>query len=180
MKDLVTIGPISKTQLRTALIVYLYKRNLDQVQWWFVNPGSDNADISLVWTKGVGTDFLVWTKGLFSNPEISTGNKRVRINGSSLYPLMAFDISQTEQSLNTAGNKSNRNTAIIIVASRWKFTSALFSHLWEKYWVLLLHNSWIHITPCPDDVWRIFDCYKHKHWTSQRYSMTYRAWNQHA
>ena len=34
--------------------------------------------------------------------------------------------------------------------------------------------------PCPDDVWRIFDCSKHKYWASQRYSMTYRAWNQHA
>ena len=31
MKDIVTIGPISKTQLTTALIAYLYKRNLDQV-----------------------------------------------------------------------------------------------------------------------------------------------------
>ena len=31
MKVLVTIGPISKTQLRTVLIAYLYNRNLDQL-----------------------------------------------------------------------------------------------------------------------------------------------------
>ena len=60
------------------------------------------------------------------------------------YPLMAYDMGQTEPSLHTAGNKSNRNTAIITVASRWKFTSAPFSTSLNKI-LLLFHNSWIHI-----------------------------------
>ena len=41
------------------------------VQWWFVNPGSDSPEISLVRTISVGTDFRVRTKGRFSNPENS-------------------------------------------------------------------------------------------------------------
>ena len=58
---------------------------LDWLQWWFVNPGSDSPEISLIRTKGSGTYFLFWTVGRFSNPEISAGNKRARINESSLY-----------------------------------------------------------------------------------------------
>ena len=42
-----------------------------RVQWWFVNPGSDNPEISLIRTKSAGTDFLYWTDGRFSNPENS-------------------------------------------------------------------------------------------------------------
>ena len=55
------------------------------LQWWFVNPGSDNSEILLIRTKSAGTDFRFWTDARFSNPEISAGNKRVRINESSLY-----------------------------------------------------------------------------------------------
>ena len=40
-------------------------------QWWFVNPGSDSAEISLIRTKSAGTDFLFWTDGQFRNPENS-------------------------------------------------------------------------------------------------------------
>ena len=29
----------------------------DFLQWWFVNPGSDRPEISLVRTKSAGTDF---------------------------------------------------------------------------------------------------------------------------
>ena len=41
------------------------------LQWWFVNPGSDRPEISLVRTKGVRTDFRFRTNGQFSNPENS-------------------------------------------------------------------------------------------------------------
>ena len=41
------------------------------IQWWFVNPGSDNPEISLIRTKSAGTDFRSWTDGRFSNPENS-------------------------------------------------------------------------------------------------------------
>ena len=41
------------------------------IQWWFVNPGSDSPEISLIRTKSAGTDFLFWTDGRFSNPENS-------------------------------------------------------------------------------------------------------------
>ena len=41
------------------------------MQWWFVNSGSDSAEISLVRTKSMGTDFHVRTYGRFSNPEYS-------------------------------------------------------------------------------------------------------------
>ena len=39
------------------------------IQWWFVNPGSDSPEISLIRTKSAGTDFLFWTDRRFSNPE---------------------------------------------------------------------------------------------------------------
>ena len=39
------------------------------LQWWFVNPGSDNPEILLIRTKSMGTDFRFWTDGRFSNPE---------------------------------------------------------------------------------------------------------------
>ena len=39
------------------------------IQWWFINPGSDSPEISLVRTKTVGTNFHVRTNGRFSNPE---------------------------------------------------------------------------------------------------------------
>ena len=42
---------------------------LVKIQWWFVNPGSDSPEISLIRTKIAGTDFLFWTDGRFSNPE---------------------------------------------------------------------------------------------------------------
>ena len=59
---------------------------------------------------------------------------------------MAYDMGQTGQSLHTAGNKSNRKTAIITVGIRVEINKCPFSHLWKKkYCVLLLHNSWIHI-----------------------------------
>ena len=59
-------------------IMYL---NCSEVQWWFVNPGPDNPEISLLWTKSVGTDFYVWTNGWFSNPENSFIRKyRLGIN----------------------------------------------------------------------------------------------------
>ena len=41
------------------------------IQWWFVNPGSDSREISLVRTKSVGTNFHIQTNGWFSNPENS-------------------------------------------------------------------------------------------------------------
>ena len=41
------------------------------IQWWFVNPGSDNPEISLIRTKRAGTDFRSWTDWRFSNPENS-------------------------------------------------------------------------------------------------------------
>ena len=41
------------------------------VQWWFLNPGSDSLEISLIRTKSAGTDFVFWTDGRFSNPENS-------------------------------------------------------------------------------------------------------------
>ena len=41
------------------------------VQWWFVNPGSDSPEISLVRTRSAGTNFCVQTIGWFSNPENS-------------------------------------------------------------------------------------------------------------
>ena len=41
------------------------------LQWWFVNPGSDSQEISLVRTKSVGNKFHVRTYGRFSNPENS-------------------------------------------------------------------------------------------------------------
>ena len=40
------------------------------IQWWFVNPGSDNPEISLVRIKSLGNEFHVRTNGPFSNPEI--------------------------------------------------------------------------------------------------------------
>ena len=61
------------------------------VQWWFVNPGSDNPEISIIRTKSAGTNFRSWTDGRFSNPEnllirkYRTGTKMFRINESSLY-----------------------------------------------------------------------------------------------
>ena len=45
MKVLVTIGPISKTQLRTVLIAYLYNRNLDQLSSIEVDQTNDGACI---------------------------------------------------------------------------------------------------------------------------------------
>ena len=39
------------------------------LQWWFVNPGSDSPEISLVRTKSVGSDFPVRIDVRFSNPE---------------------------------------------------------------------------------------------------------------
>ena len=44
-------------------------KDICALQWWFVNPGADSPEISLVRTKSVGTDFLVRTDGRFSNPE---------------------------------------------------------------------------------------------------------------
>ena len=41
------------------------------LQWWFVNPGSDNPEISLIRTKSAGTYFRFWTNRRFSNPENS-------------------------------------------------------------------------------------------------------------
>ena len=35
------------------------------LQWWFVNPGSDSPEISLVPTKSAGTDFHIRTNGRF-------------------------------------------------------------------------------------------------------------------
>ena len=43
----------------------------DFIQWWFVNPGSNNPEILLIRTKSVGTDLHVQTNGWFSNPENS-------------------------------------------------------------------------------------------------------------
>ena len=40
-----------------------------RILWWFVNPGSDSPEISLIRTKSAGTDFLFWTDRCFSNPE---------------------------------------------------------------------------------------------------------------
>ena len=37
------------------------------LQCWFVNPGSNSPEVSLIWTKSVGTNFLFWTDGWFSN-----------------------------------------------------------------------------------------------------------------
>ena len=31
------------------------------IHWWFVKPGSDNPEISLIRTKSAGTDFRFWT-----------------------------------------------------------------------------------------------------------------------
>ena len=45
------------------------------IQWWFVNPGSDSPEISLIRTKSARTDFLFWTDGRFSNPENSSIRK---------------------------------------------------------------------------------------------------------
>ena len=44
---------------------------INVVQWWFVNPGSDSPEISLVRTKSVGTNFHILTNGRFSNLENS-------------------------------------------------------------------------------------------------------------
>ena len=41
MKDLAIIGPISKTQLRTVLIAYLYNRNCDQYSSFTIVSVSD-------------------------------------------------------------------------------------------------------------------------------------------
>ena len=63
-----------------------------------INPGSNSPEISLVRTKSAGTDFRVRTNGRFSNLEnslirkISTGNKRVRFNESSLYFSLVFEL----------------------------------------------------------------------------------------
>ena len=60
---------------------YIYRH----IQWWFVNPGSDNPEISLIRTKSAGTDFRFWTDGRFSNPENSLIRKhRPGTNGSGL------------------------------------------------------------------------------------------------
>ena len=47
-----------------------------RIQWWFVNPGSDNPEISIIRTKSAGTDFRSGTDRRFSNPEnvIISGN----------------------------------------------------------------------------------------------------------
>ena len=50
----------------------LFQRGINirkSIQWWCVNPGSDSQEISLIWTKSAGTDFLFWTDGRFSNLE---------------------------------------------------------------------------------------------------------------
>ena len=49
----------------------IYFTNTSYLQWWFVNPGSDNPEISLIRTKSAGTDFRSWTDGRFSSPENS-------------------------------------------------------------------------------------------------------------
>ena len=55
------------------------------IQWWFVNPGSNNPEITLIWTKSAGTDFSFWTDGRFSNPENSLIRKyRLETNLSRL------------------------------------------------------------------------------------------------
>ena len=41
------------------------------IQWWFVNPGFDSPEISLIRTKSAEIDFRFWTDGRFSNPENS-------------------------------------------------------------------------------------------------------------
>ena len=64
---------------------YWHGADQNYVQWWFVNPGSDNPEILLVQTKSVGTDFNVLDSEKLLNQEISTENKRIRINESSLY-----------------------------------------------------------------------------------------------
>ena len=51
-----------------------------------------SPEILLVRTKSVGTDLHVQTNGRFSNLEISTGNKRVRINESSLYTFTTYHL----------------------------------------------------------------------------------------
>ena len=56
---------VNQNCYQTACFFYLY------IQWWFVNPGSDSPEISLIRTKSAGTDFLFWTDGRFSNPENS-------------------------------------------------------------------------------------------------------------
>ena len=43
----------------------------DTIQWWFINPGSDSPEISLVRTKSAVTKFRVRTNGRFSNLENS-------------------------------------------------------------------------------------------------------------
>ena len=57
----------------------------------FVNPGSDSPEVSLIRDKKCGNRYsFSGPIGSFSNPEISTGNKRVRINESSLYFMDVF------------------------------------------------------------------------------------------
>ena len=53
------------------LFQYEQRLLLRCIQWWFVNPGSDSPEISLIRTKSVGIDFRFWTDGWFSNPENS-------------------------------------------------------------------------------------------------------------
>ena len=58
--------------IKFNMYMYILRISIDKyliIQWWFVNLGCDNPEISLVQTKSMRTDFHVWTSGRFSNPE---------------------------------------------------------------------------------------------------------------
>ena len=55
----------------TACVPIFMKVHMSAIQWWFVNPGSDSPEISLIRTKSAGTNFRFWSDGRFSNLENS-------------------------------------------------------------------------------------------------------------
>ena len=67
----VYIGTHNQPFLQNHFMDVYETNDRDEVQWWFVNPGSDSPEISLVRTKSAGTNFRIRTNGRFSNPENS-------------------------------------------------------------------------------------------------------------
>ena len=59
------------TSISAHCALDIWPQKLFQLQWWFVNPGSNSPEISLVQTKSARTDFHKSTNGWFINPENS-------------------------------------------------------------------------------------------------------------
>ena len=111
------------------------------VQWWFVNPGSDNPEISIIRTKSAGTDFCTWIDGRFSNPEnlfIRKYRPGTNVSGLTNHHCRRYlFISDSNSPFLILFKKSTKTHGSSIV---------LYYELFSAYIMKILTNEWFSAT----------------------------------